>query len=82
MIQVNSSGVCYGLPAPIPAMLLNGGGATVNTASTLGAVGFATALAYTEAKDGVVGLTQAAALESSALRVRVNAAAPGCVHPP
>ena len=42
----------------------DGGGAIVNVASVLGAVAFATSPAYTAAKHGVVGLTQAAALRN------------------
>lgn len=48
----------------IAAMLESGGGSIVNVASILGAVGFANAPAYTAAKHGVIGLTQAAALEA------------------
>ena len=63
VIKVNLSGVFYGMRCQIPALLRSGGGAIVNVASILGAVGFATAAAYTAAKHGVLGLTQAAALE-------------------
>ena len=62
--------------------LKNGGGAIVNVASILGAVGFATAPAYTAAKHGVVGLTQAAALEYGAHGVRINAVGPAFIHTP
>lgn len=57
----------------ITAMLKNGDGSNVNMASILGALGFATSLAYTAAKYGVLGLTQAAALEYSAWGVWVAA---------
>src|SRR5665647_3475535 len=46
--------------AAIRAMKATGGGSIINMASILGQVGFATASAYTAAKHGVVGLTQAA----------------------
>lgn len=82
VINVNLSGVFYGMRAQIPAMLINGGGAIVNVASILGAVGFATASAYAAAKHGVVGLTQTAALEYSAQGVRVNVVGPGFIHTP
>ena len=82
VIRVNLSGVFYGMRAQIPAMLINGGGAIVNVASILGAVGFATASAYSAAKHGVVGLTQAAALEYSAQGVRVNVVGPGFIQTP
>jgi NAD(P)-dependent dehydrogenase (short-subunit alcohol dehydrogenase family) len=82
VIKVNLSGVFYGMRAQIPAMLINGGGAIVNTASILGTVGMAMAPAYTAAKHGVLGLTQAAAIAYSGQGVRVNAVAPGFIHTP
>ncbi len=82
VIGVNLSGVFYCMKYQIPRMLDVGGGAIVNMASILGAVGFASAPAYTAAKHGVVGLTQAAAIESSAKGVRVNAVGPGFIHTP
>jgi NAD(P)-dependent dehydrogenase (short-subunit alcohol dehydrogenase family) len=82
VIAINLSGVFYGMKYQLPAMLNNGGGAIVNMASILGAVGFAGAPAYTAAKHGVVGLTQAAALEYSAHGVRINAVGPGFIHTP
>lgn len=82
VININLSGVFFGMKYQIAAMLKNGGGSIVNMASILGAVGFATSPAYTAAKHGVLGLTQAAALEYSALGVRVNAVGPGFIHTP
>ena len=82
VININLSGVFYGMKYQIGAMLKTGGGSIINIASILGAVGFATAPAYTAAKHGVVGLTQAAALEYSALGVRINAVGPGFIHTP
>ena len=82
VININLSGVFYGMKYQIAAMLKTGGGSIVNVASILGAVGFATAPAYTAAKHGVVGLTQAAALEYSAQGVRINAVGPGFIHTP
>jgi NAD(P)-dependent dehydrogenase (short-subunit alcohol dehydrogenase family) len=82
VININLSGVFYGLQAQIAAMLRTGGGAIVNMASILGAVGFATNSAYTAAKHGVVGLTQVAAREYSSQGIRVNAVGPGFIHTP
>jgi NAD(P)-dependent dehydrogenase (short-subunit alcohol dehydrogenase family) len=82
VININLSGVFFGMKAQIPAMLQNGGGAIVNTASILGMVGMATAPAYTAAKHGVIGLTQAAALAYSAQGLRINAVGPGFIHTP
>ena len=82
VININLSGVFYGMKAQIPAMLMNGGGAIVNTASILGMVGMATAPAYTAAKHGVIGLTQAAAIAYSSQGLRINAVGPGFIHTP
>lgn len=80
VININLSGVFYGMRQQIAAMLKTGGGAIVNVASVLGAVAFARSPAYTAAKHGVVGLTQAAALEYGAQGIRINAVGPGFIH--
>ncbi len=82
VIEINLSGVFYGMKAQIAAMLTSGAGAIVNVSSILGAVGFATAPAYTAAKHGVVGLTRTSALEYSAQGVRINAVGPAFIHTP
>jgi NAD(P)-dependent dehydrogenase (short-subunit alcohol dehydrogenase family) len=82
VININLSGVFYGMKYQIAAMLAHGGGSIVNVASILGVVGLANSPAYTAAKHGVVGLTQAAALEYSAQKVRINAVGPGFIHTP
>ncbi len=82
VIAVNLTGVFLCMKAQIPALLAAGGGAIVNVASILGAVGFANAPAYTAAKHGVLGLTKAAALEYGAQGVRINAVGPAFIHTP
>ena len=82
VININLSGVFFGMQQQIKAMLKTGGGSIVNMASILGAVGFAPSPAYTAAKHGVVGLTQAAALAYSNHGIRINAVAPGFIHTP
>jgi NAD(P)-dependent dehydrogenase (short-subunit alcohol dehydrogenase family) len=82
VININLTGVFYAMKYQIPAMLKTGGGSIINIASILGAVGFANAPAYTAAKHGVLGLTQAAALEYSSHGIRVNAVGPGFIHTP
>lgn len=83
VIGVNLDGVFYTQRAAIGAMKSSGrGGSIINMASILGAVGFATASAYTAAKHGVVGLTQAAAWEHATDGIRVNAVGPGFIKTP
>lgn len=82
VIQINLSGVFYAMRAQIPRMLEAGGGAIVNMASVLGQVGTAKSSAYVAAKHGVVGLTQAAAIEYASRGVRINAVGPGYIDTP
>ena len=80
VIDLNLTGVFFGVRAQVNAMLKSGGGAIVNIASILGAVGFETTAAYTAAKHGVVGLTQTVALEYGPQGVRINAVGPTFTH--
>jgi len=82
VIDVNLSGVFYGMRCQLQHMLSHGGGAIVNVASVLGQAAFPAACAYTAAKHGVVGLTRAAALDHSAQGVRINAVGPAFIHTP
>jgi 2-dehydro-3-deoxy-L-rhamnonate dehydrogenase (NAD+) len=83
VIGINLDGVFFTQRAAIRVMRASGrGGSIINMASILGAVGFASASAYTSAKHGVVGLTQAAAWEHAADGIRVNAVGPGFIRTP
>ena len=82
VIDINLSGVFFGMKYQIPAMLKGGGGSIVNMASILGQVGFANSSAYVAAKHGVVGLSQTTAIEYAAKKVRVNSVGPGFIHTP
>ena len=80
--SINLDGVFYCMKYEIPEMLKNGGGSIINISSILGQVGFARASAYVAAKHGVVGLTQAAAIEYGPRKIRVNAVGPGFIRTP
>lgn len=82
VIDVNLSGVQYGMHAQIPEILRAGGGAIVNMSSILGLVGNATSPAYAAAKHGVTGLTRSAALAYGAQGVRINSIHPGYILTP
>lgn len=81
VIDINLSGVFYGLRYQIPAMLPHGG-SIVNIASILGQAGTRFSPAYVAAKHGVVGLTKAAALEYADKKIRINSVGPGYVNTP
>lgn len=81
-IAIDLSAVFLCIKHQVPAMLRSGGGAIVNTASSLGQVAIPNAAEYVAAKHGVIGLTRAAGADYAAQGVRVNAVLPGVTRTP
>ncbi len=79
IIAVNAMGVFLGLKHVIPAMVENGGGAIVNTASINGLKGSRGQVAYVASKHAVAAMTVSAAREWATAGIRVNAIAPGAI---
>lgn len=80
VVDINLSGVFYGVKYQAPEMVKNGGGSIINVASILGQAGFANSSGYVAAKHGVVGMTKAVAWEYAQDKVRVNAVGPGFIY--
>lgn len=82
IIDINLSGVFFGIRAAIPGMKRRGFGRIVNIASAHGLVASVNKAAYVAAKHGVVGLTKVVALETAPFDITCNAVCPGWVLTP
>lgn len=82
VFQANVHGVFWSMKHQIPALLASGGGAIVNNASIVAAIGVPQLSAYTASKHAVLGLTRAAALEYFQQGIRINAVCPGVIETP
>lgn len=77
VFNVNVNGTMKLMKAVIPAMLEQGRGSIVNTASEAALRGSAAGAAYTASKHAVAGLTKSSAFMYGPSGLRINAVAPG-----
>ena len=82
ILAVDLLGVFLCMKYEIRHMLKAGGGAIVNTASIAGLVADPGMAPYVAAKHGVIGLTEAGAIDYARDNIRINALAPGFVQTP
>ncbi|NMB89312.1 MAG: SDR family oxidoreductase [Chloroflexi bacterium] len=79
VMAVNLKGVFLCCQAALGALRQSGAGRIINLSSVSGLVGAIGFTHYAASKAGVIGLTRALAREVAAMRVTVNAVAPGIV---
>ncbi len=82
VINVNLNGVFLCMKHELTQMSKQKKGVIVNMSSILGKVGFANSSHYVAAKHGMIGLTQAAALEYATEGIRINAMCPAFIETP
>ena len=82
LIDVNLRGVVHGVLAAYPAMVRQGHGHIVNTASSAGLLPAPVLAAYGMTKHGVVGLSVALRIEARAHGVGVSVVCPGVIDTP
>lgn len=82
MIDINQTGVLYGMKAVLPSLVAAGGGAIVNISSLYGIIGSAGSVSYHASKAAVRLMTKAAALEHVSDNIRINSIHPGQIDTP
>jgi NAD(P)-dependent dehydrogenase (short-subunit alcohol dehydrogenase family) len=82
IVDVNFMGVVHGVLAAYPAMIRQGFGHIVNTASTAGLMTGPGMTSYASTKAAVVGLSKGLRAEAAGRGVRVTAVCPGVIRTP
>jgi len=82
VFAVNARGVFIGTKHAVAAMLPNGGGAIVNTASAAGLVELKDRTAYCASKGAVIALTRQVAVQYAGTGIRCNSVSPGTIDSP
>ena len=82
VLAVNTAGTMWAMQEQIKHMLTIGGGSIVNIVSAGALRITVNCSAYIAAKNAVIGLTRAAALEYSSRGIRVNMFSPGIIKSP
>jgi len=81
-LSINLKGVFLGCKFGIPAMIENGGGVIINTASILAHVASPNQAAYCASKGGIVAMTRQIAYDYARYNIRANCISPGDVMTP
>lgn len=82
VFTTNTKSIYYTVRSVWPAMVEQGGGVIVNTASVVAFRGTAGLAAYCATKAAIVMLTKSLALEGAPLGIRVNCVCPGFIDTP
>lgn len=82
IIDVNLRGVIHGVAAAYPAMIRQGSGHIVNTASMAGLITMSAQAGYSATKHAVVALSKTMRVEAATHGVRVSVLCPGVVRTP
>ena len=80
VIGINLTGPFLMMKAAIPHMISNGGGSIINISSLAGIRCIPAMPAYTSSKAGLIGLSQATALDYGPQKIRVNVVCPGPIR--